>query len=138
MKTPKELAEDKAMSAVDLMKLPLKERRLIMEGMVTEDMVNYYKQQIKENDMSEATESLVGDSHIVETKGFRVSIDEVLQRIKLSARTSRERSLAITKLQEAIMWLGMDLKDQGAINPYPNSYNTNNAVIDETADGLKL
>jgi hypothetical protein len=28
------------------------------------------------------------------------------------ASLSRERSLAITKLQEAIMWLGMDLKAQ--------------------------
>lgn len=58
-------------------------------------------------------------------------------------RQSRERSLAITKLQEAVMWLGMDLKaindeSGGAENPYPHSKDPSNTVIDKTADGLKL
>lgn len=58
-------------------------------------------------------------------------------------RSSGERTTAITKLQEAAMWLGMDLKainDEfgGAENPYPNSKDPNNTVIDKTADGLKL
>lgn len=61
-----------------------------------------------------------------------------------SIRMSRERSLALTKLQEAVMWLGMDLKainDEapGTVeNPYPNSKDPSNTVIDPTADGLKL
>jgi len=55
------------------------------------------------------------------------------------ARPSRERSLAITKIQEAIMWLGMDLKAIGeSPNPYPESYNPESPVIEPTADGLKL
>ena len=83
-----------------------------------------------------------------ETKQFRKDLDEVLQRLKNSsnltnphqcARHSRERSLAITKLQEAIMWLGMDLKDIGECpSPYPQSYNPESPVIEPTADGLKL
>lgn len=80
----------------------------------------------------------IPDSHVVETKQFRVELDAVLQRIKNSSRKSRERSLVITKLQEAIMWLGMDLKELGEANPYPNSYKPENTVIDATADGLKL
>ena len=36
------------------------------------------------------------------------------------------------------MWLGMDLKDLGSKNPYPNSYNPANTIVDATADGLKL
>lgn len=65
-------------------------------------------------------------------------MDAVLQQIKDSPRKSRERSLVVTKLQEAIMWLGMDLKDLGSKNPYPNSYQPGNAIVDPTADGLKL
>jgi hypothetical protein len=89
-----------------------------------------------------------------ETKQFRKDLDAVLQRLKTSghptnphqyARASRERSIAVTKLQEAIMWLGMDLKaineespsDETA-NPYPQSYNPESPVIEPTADGLKL
>jgi hypothetical protein len=56
------------------------------------------------------------------TKSWRKELDFVLQKIK-GASLSRERSLAITKLQEAIMWLGMDLKAQNEPNPYPHSYN---------------
>lgn len=75
---------------------------------------------------------------IAETKQYRVDLDAVLQRLKADVRKSRERSLVITKLQEAIMWLGMDLKDLGTPNPYPNSYDPSNAIVDPTADGLKL
>ena len=83
-----------------------------------------------------------------QTKQFRKDLDGVLQRLKTSgdpknphphARASRERSLAITKLQEAIMWLGMDLKDIGETpNPYPHSYDPSSPVIEPTADGLKM
>jgi hypothetical protein len=92
---------------------------------------------------------------IAQTKQFRKDLDDVLQRLKKAcdhtdmpskgivplpgARNSSERSLAITKIQEAIMWLGMDLKDIGeSPNPYPQSYNPESPVIEPTADGLKL
>jgi len=85
-------------------------------------------------------------SPVYETKQFRVSLDKVLQDIKepTSDRTSRERSLAITKIQEAIMWLGMDLKAmreeglEGCENPYPSSYDPSSKTIEPTADNLKL
>lgn len=141
--------------------------------------------------------------HIILNKELRRDIDAIIQRIKQSSennytgerapdhpiRRSRERSLVITKLQEAVMWLGMDLKsigeemppcpccktnarvslsppeskDRGEFfcpcndappegmamasghfdadrgqNPYPNSKNPSNTVIDPTADNLKL
>lgn len=75
---------------------------------------------------------------ISETKQFRVDIDAILQRVKASPLRGREKSIAITKLQEAIMWLGMELKELGTENPYPNSYKPENAIVDPTADGLKL
>ena len=89
---------------------------------------------------------------VKETKQFRVDLDNVLQRLKgwseheleSGHRKSRERSLAITKIQEAIMWLGMDLKamnEEGVANvenPYPDGYNPNNDKVAPTADNLKL
>lgn len=91
----------------------------------------------------EAPESIKArhDRDIVKTKELRVQLDGVLQNIKEAVakdRHSRERALAVTKVQEAIMWLGMDLKDIGTPTPYPNSYNPSNTIVDATADGLKL
>lgn len=80
------------------------------------------------------------DPHVSETKQLRKDLDEVLQRMKLAGQRNptRERSTAISKLQESIMWLGMDLKERGTPSPYPNSYDPQSPVIDPTADGLKL
>lgn len=78
------------------------------------------------------------EESIKETKQFRVELDAILQKIKSSKRQGRERSLCVTKIQEVIMWLGMDLKDLNAPNPYPNSYKPENAIVEKTADGLKL
>lgn len=74
---------------------------------------------------------------ILFTKQGRVDIDVLIQRLK-SAPQSPERSVAIHKLTEAVMWLGMDLKRLGTPNPYPNSRDTSNVVVDPTADNLKM
>lgn len=98
------------------------------------------------------------ETHITQTKQARKDLDEVLQGIRRDSeklftgirapdhaiRGSRERSLAVTKIQEAIMWLGMDLKainevsPGSAPNPYPLSYDPTSARIEPTADGLRL
>lgn len=108
--------------------------------------------------MTHQIEEIVSD-----TKTFRRNIDSIIQRIKnvttldssitesdgsfakpRGYRQSHERSLAITKLQEAVMWLGMDLKALGeenpglVTNPYPSSKDPSTAIIEPTADGLKL
>jgi len=75
---------------------------------------------------------------VAETKTYRKHLDAVLQEIKGSPRKSRERSLAITKIQEGIMWLGMDLKAQNEPNPYPESKNPDSPAIEPTADGLTM
>lgn len=75
---------------------------------------------------------------IVANKQLRKDLDEKIQQVK-DLPASRERSLAITKLQEAVMWLGMDLKRLNEADPYPHSKDPNTGdVIDPTADGLKL
>lgn len=78
------------------------------------------------------------ESEIIKTKQLRKDIDEVLQRVKELSST-RERSLAITKLQEGIMWLGMHLKNLNNPDPYLESKDPKSGnYIASTADGLKL
>lgn len=77
------------------------------------------------------------DYEIIKNKELRRDLDDKIQQVK-QLPPSRERSLTITKLQEAVMWLGMDLKRLDAPNPYPHSKDPSNTVIDPTADGLKL
>jgi hypothetical protein len=74
---------------------------------------------------------------IIANKTLRRDADEIIQRVK-ELPPSRERSLATTKLQEAVMWLGMDLKRLNEPNPYPDSKDPSNTHIAPTADGLKL
>jgi len=77
------------------------------------------------------------EQEVTQNKQLRKDTDEIIQRIKYLP-PSRERSLAITKLQEGVMWLGMDLKRLGEANPYPNSKDSSNTIIEPTADGMKL
>lgn len=78
------------------------------------------------------------EQEVVADKTLRKEIDEKIQAVK-DLPASRERSLAITKLQEAVMWLGMDLKRLGEANPYPSSKNPETGtIIEPTADNLKL
>ena len=75
---------------------------------------------------------------IPKVKQLRKDIDDVIQRVK-SLDDCREVSICITKLQEAVMWLGMDLKRIGDINPYPNSKDPSTGTkIEPTADNLKF
>ena len=75
---------------------------------------------------------------IPKVKQLRKDIDGVIQRVK-SLDDCREVSICITKLQEAVMWLGMDLKRIGDINPYPNSKDPSTGTkIEPTADNLKF
>lgn len=77
------------------------------------------------------------DEDILETKALRVEIDAVIQKVRQSPYKSAERTLAFRSLQQAVMWLGMHLKELGNPNPYPNS-RLPNTTIDPTADNLKL
>lgn len=76
-------------------------------------------------------------------KRMRLDIDEIARIVK-AAPPTRERSLAITKFREAIMWFSMDLERIGeanpglVANPYPNSKGPSITVFDRTADGIKM
>lgn len=70
-------------------------------------------------------------------KQLRKDTDDIIQRVR-NLEACRETSLVITKLQEAVMWLGMDLKRLNQPNPYPESKDSTSMRIEPTADGLKL
>ncbi len=70
---------------------------------------------------------------VAETKQARQSIKELHEALSASPRKSRSRSLAITKLEEASMWLGKDLQELNEVNPYPTSHDPKIATIDPTA-----
>ena len=78
------------------------------------------------------------ESEVSSIKEQRRDIDNQIKRLRLWPAT-RERALAITKLQEAVMWLGMDLRRIGEANPglltdpYPHSKNPDNTIIDRPA-----
>ena len=75
---------------------------------------------------------------IIANKQLRKDLDEKIQEVK-NLPPSRERSICITKLQEAVMWLGMDLKRLNETNPYPSSKDPSTGdKIEPTADGLKF
>lgn len=81
---------------------------------------------------------LAYEQEVIKNKQLRKDTDDIIQRIK-NLPPSRERSLATTKLQEGVMWLGMDLKRLGEANPYPSSKNPDTGTtIEPTADGLKF
>ena len=71
-------------------------------------------------------------------KQLRQDIDTIIQRV-LQLESCIETSLSITKLEEAVMWLGMDLKRLHEINPYPSSKDPSTGdTIEPTADNLKF
>lgn len=78
------------------------------------------------------------EQEIVANKELRKNLDEQLQTLSQLPK-SRERSLAITKIEEGIMWLGMDLKRLGGANPYPSSKDpSTGSIVEPTAEGLKF
>jgi len=99
----------------------------------------------KMNEQSEAPEQKDPvAANIVAIKTLRRTIDKNIQTVRALA-PCREQALCITKLQEAVMWLGMNLKAINEANPglcgnpYPSSKDPSTGTkIEPTADNLKL
>lgn len=90
------------------------------------------------------------DLQIIQSKGWRKRLDEILQEMKGEQScgergdAARHLSLSITHLEYAIMRQGMRLKAINEANPgvqpnpYPTSYDPSTAKVEPTADGLKM
>lgn len=72
-------------------------------------------------------------SEVHNTKAIRRELTHLIEQIGL-LESCREVSIAKTKLQEAKMWLGMNLNRIGEENPYPESCNPNSNIIHSQAD----
>lgn len=69
-------------------------------------------------------------------KQCRKDIDDVIESVR-KLESCKEVEICITKLQEACMWLGMDLKRLNDVNPYPSSKDPSTGTkIEPTADNL--
>jgi hypothetical protein len=91
-------------------------------------------------------------SAVITSKGFRKRLDDLLQEMKShrsnmiasndyaddKGESIAQHTISIRDLESAIMRQGMTLKAIGNENPYPNSKDISNTVVDPTADGLKL
>lgn len=83
------------------------------------------------------------DEHIFAVKTCRVEMDRVIQMMReCPAGMSELMRTAIMNAQQSVMWMGMELKrchEMGfGSNPYPNSKDPSNTIIEPTADGLKM
>jgi hypothetical protein len=95
------------------------------------------------------------DEAIQTAKQFRKDADDLLQRMKAHKRelvksmagndvssdmgeVIAQHVLSMRDLESCIMRQGMTLKYVGQPDPYPQSYNPANTVVEPTADGLKL
>lgn len=77
------------------------------------------------------------EKEILETKRLRKKLDEALQEVKKLNKTEGI-SLSIIKVKEAIMWLGIHLKELDTEDPYPTSKNDTDLTIHPVADNLKF
>lgn len=70
------------------------------------------------------------ETEIAQIKTWRRDLEEISQAV-LQSPPCRERALAITRIQEATMWLGMDLKRlAGGVSCYPEGYNPDSPVVE--------
>lgn len=76
-------------------------------------------------------------NNIIRTKLLRKYLDNKLVELR-TLKPCREVNIAITKIQEGIMWLGMNLKHLREKDPYANSNDVTTTIIDKTADNLKM
>lgn len=95
------------------------------------------------------------EAAIIASKSFCQRLDEILQEMKEHSKAVlipnigtdyaeddkeavAQHTLSVRDLESAIMRQGMTMKAIGNPNPYPNSKDTTNAVVDPTSGGIKL
>ncbi len=67
-------------------------------------------------------------------QSMRKRIDCISGKIDRLLSASRPKSLAITSLDQAFMWLGLELAAVGNPNPYPTSMDKSSPVIEKPTD----
>ena len=82
------------------------------------------------------------DEGIVAVKQLRADLDPLIDRVRQLMLPlgigAAEKTLAQRRLQEGMASLGFTLKELGNPNPYPNSKDPSNTIVDPTDSGLKM
>lgn len=78
-----------------------------------------------------ASEGTDGNAATHMIKALRTNIDDIIYVLGTHVSINREISLVKTELQLGFMWLGYVLKELGAANPYPESFNVNSPQIEK-------
>lgn len=84
------------------------------------------------------------DAAIVTIKTFRRDFDAKLQELKAfkdslgRCDAAAQCTISMRALEDVNLRLGLTLKELGTENPYPNSKDPSNTIVDPTADGLKF
>lgn len=105
-----------------------------LKGFITDE-----REQAEQDKESKPSVDVTEMTQVQKIKFARKVLDEFVQFTKEELEDCEELWIAQTKLKEAIMWLGMDLKRLNEPNPYPNSKDPNTGdKIEPTADNLKF
>lgn len=76
------------------------------------------------------------EQQISATKLLRENLERMVQELGTLPK-GREVSIAITKTQEARMWLGQNLASLGNPSPYPNGNQTESTKVDPPAPEIQ-
>jgi hypothetical protein len=133
-------------ASIEFEKLPDVERRRLCRQA---EAMERYRDILLERIIDFADAEPISDfeAAVVEDKALRAELDAILLRMKGqnggTGRSSRSRSLAFTHIEDAMMRLGMDLKELNecapgvAPDPYPHSKDpATGAKIDPTSESL--
>lgn len=76
------------------------------------------------------------DERILETKRIRRDLQDLMRRIE-TVMPSRVSCIAYERLEEGSMWLGKHLRGLADTDPYPNSMDPSNSIVDPEASELR-
>jgi hypothetical protein len=125
---------------------------LVLFGITTQ-CTSRQRDKFKNNLKFQQNKNMTKEQSIIAAKQFRKDADELLQRMKNHNRNlgqhtdmaaddiwevCAQHTLSIRDLESCIMRQGMALKYIGNPNPYPNSKDPSNTIVEPTSDGLKM
>jgi hypothetical protein len=119
--------------------------------------ISRQRDEFKNNLKFQQNKNMTKEQAIIAAKQFRKDADELLQRMKKHGEALKslmgapppiileeggeviaQHILSIRDLESCIMRQGMALKYIGNPNPYPNSKDPSNTIVEPTSDGLKM
>lgn len=102
-----------------------------------QERLNRAKKDMEEAAGPTETAIAVRNYRILESKAVRRALTDLDTLLSTSPCKSAHRMLAYRHIEDASMRLGKDLSECAEPNPYPNSRDTGNTVVDPTAPEVR-